>query len=194
MENAHLASVEKLRSYAAIPVEKKYDSVIGHTGYVGVNHYQAAKGALTCLPLLKKNGICLLAACHTDPDPIGGANYKRMLRLLGRLGPEKFVDSILSPSWTFVPEQWEAQMWARLFKKIPPSNLIYCSFEIPEGSFYWIPGQDARTIVPGTTNLQELVEKSLAWAAEKIQSQSGREPQIALLLDGPYGIPIEKED
>lgn len=194
LENAHLASVDKLRSYAAIPVEKKYDIVIGHTGYVGVNHYQAAKGALTSLPLLKKNGICLLAACHTDSDPIGGANYKRMLCLLDKLGPEKFVDSILSPSWTFVPEQWEAQMWARLFEKIPPSNLIYCSFEIPEDSFSWIPGQDAKTIAPGAANLQELVEKSLAWAAEKLQSLSGREPQIALLLDGPYGIPIEKED
>lgn len=190
MESTHLASVEKLRSYAAIPVEKKYDIVIGHTGYVGVNHYQAAKGALTCLPLLKKNGICLLAACHTDSDPIGGANYKRMLRLLGELGPEKFVDSILDPSWTFVPEQWEAQMWARLFKKIPPSNLIYCSLEIPEDSFSWIPGQDARTIVPEAANLRELVEKSLTWAVARLRSQSGREPQIALLSDGPYGIPV----
>ena len=194
MENAHLASVEKLRSYAAIPVEKKYDIVIGHTGYVGVNHYQAAKGAPTCLPLLKKNGICLLAACHTDSDPIGGVNYKRMLRLLGRLGPERFVDSILSPSWTFVPEQWEAQMWARLFKKIPPSNLIYCSLEIPEDSFSWIPGQDARATVAGAASLQELVEKSLAWAVESLRFQSGQEPQIALLLDGPYGIPFAKRD
>lgn len=194
MESAHLASVEKLQSYAAIPVEKKYDIVIGHAGYVGVNHYQAAKGALTCLPLLKKNGICLLAACHTDSDPIGGANYKRMLRLLGELGPEKFVNSILSPSWTFVPEQWEAQMWARLFKKIPPSNLIYCSIELPEDSFSWIPGQDARTIVPEATNLQALVEESLTWAIRKLQSQSGSEPRIALLADGPYGIPVEKID
>jgi len=192
LESAHLAAVEKLRSYAAIPVEKEYDIVLGHAGFVGVNHYQAAKGALTCLPLLKKNGICLLAAYHGDPDPVGGLNYKRMIKLLSELGAEKFMEKILNPSWTFVPEQWEAQMWARLFRKIPPENLIYCSKEIAEEHFSWIPGKDARTIVPEAKSLQELVEKSLAWAVRTLRRRLGQEPQIAFLPDGPYGIPVPK--
>ncbi|MGB2844895.1 MAG: nickel-dependent lactate racemase [Candidatus Aminicenantaceae bacterium] len=191
LESAHLAAVKKLRSYAAIPVKKKYDLVISHAGFVGVNHYQAAKGALTCYPLLKKNGICLLAASHTDLDPIGGTNYKRMVRLLGELGEEKFTKKILDPSWIFVPEQWEAQMWARLFKKIPPENLIYCSLEIPEESFSWLPAEDARVIAPESKNLQELMEKSIVWAVKKLRHSLGREPQIAFLSDGPYGIPVE---
>ncbi|GAI57332.1 unnamed protein product, partial [marine sediment metagenome] len=45
------------------------------------------------------------------------------------LGEKKFMEMILDPSWIFVPEQWEAQMWARLFKKIPPEDLIYCSLK-----------------------------------------------------------------
>jgi len=190
LESAHLAAVRKLRSWAAIPVKKKYDLVLGHTGFVGVNHYQAAKGALTCIPLLKKNGICILAAYHTDPDPIGGSNYKRMIRLLEDMGEEKFMEKILDPSWSFVPEQWEAQMWARLFKKIPPEDLIYCSFEIPKESFSWLPGTDARTLVPKAKTLQELVEKSLAWAVKHLCLRLGREPQIVFLPDGPYGIPV----
>ena len=190
LESAHLAAVEKLRSYAAIPVEREYDIVLGHTGFVGVNHYQAAKGALTCLPLVKKNGICILAAFHSDPDPVGGSNYKRMIKLLAEIGVEKFMKAILDPSWAFVPEQWEAQMWARLFSKIPPENLIYCSQEIPEESFAWIPGKDARIIAPEAKSLKELVEKSLEWAVKTFRSRSGREPQIAFLPDGPYGIPL----
>lgn len=193
MERAHLAAVEKLRSYAAIPVKSPYDLVLSHTGFVGVNHYQAAKGALTCAPLLRKNGICLLATYHSDPDPIGGSNYKRMIRLVTELGPEKFTNMILDQSWTFVPEQWEAQMWTRLFQKIPPSNLIYCSLEIPEQSFSWLPAKDARTLVPKARTIQELVEKSLVWAVEKLRLSLGKEPQIALLPDGPYGIPVEKK-
>jgi len=192
LESAHLAAVEKLRSYAAIQVDKEYDIVVGHTGFVGVNHYQAAKGALTCLPLVKKNGICLLAAFHSDSDPVGGSNYKRMIKLLAEMGAGKFMKAILDPKWTFVPEQWEAQMWARLFGKIPPENLIYCSREIPEGFFSWIPGTDARKIVPGTKSLKELVEKSMDWAVNAFRSRSGREPQIAFLPDGPYGIPFVK--
>ena len=192
LESAHTAAVAKLRSYAAIPVKKKYDLVLGHAGFVGVNHYQAAKGALTCNPLLKENSICLLAAHHTDPDPVGGSNYKKMIRLLAEVGEKKFMEMILDPSWTFIPEQWESQMWARLFKKIPPENLIYCSLEIPEESFSWLPGTDARTIAPESKNLKELVEKSLAWAVKKLRRRMRREPQIAFLPDGPYGIPVKK--
>lgn len=194
LESAHMAAFEKLKSYAAIPVDKKYDLVISHTGYVGVNHYQAAKGALTCLPLLEEDGTCLLVAYHTDPDPIGMTNYKRMLRLLKEKGPEKFMETILSPSWIFVPDQWEAQMWARLFNKIQMENLIYCTFEISEEAFSKIPGRDARTIVPDAKDLQELVEKSMDWVYKKLSLRLGQEPRIAFLPDGPYGIPIEQEE
>jgi nickel-dependent lactate racemase len=194
MESAHLAAVKKLRTWAEIPVKKEYDLVLSHTGFVGVNHYQAAKGALTCIPLIKKGGICVLAAQHTDPDPIGGANYKRMIRRLGELGEKKFMETILETSWIFVPEQWEAQMWARLFKKIPPEDLIYCSLEIPEESFSWIPGTDARTLATKAKTLKELVEMSFAWAGEKLRLRLGREPQIAFLPDGPYGIPVKTNE
>ncbi len=194
LESAHLAAFEKLKSYAAIPFDKKYDLVISHTGYVGVNHYQAAKGALTCLPLLEEDGTCLLVAYHTDPDPIGRTNYKKMLRLLKEKGPEKFMETILSPSWIFVPDQWEAQMWARLFNRIQMENLIYCTFEISEEAFSKIPGRDARTIVPEARDLQELVEQSLDWAYKKLSLRLGQEPRIAFLPDGPYGIPVEHEE
>ncbi len=193
LESAHMASVQKLRSYAAIPVEHKYDLVIGHAGFVGVNHYQAAKGALVCIPLLKENAICILAAYHTDLDPIGGPNYKRMMHFIGELGTENFMNTILDPSWHFVPEQWEAQMWARLFRKIPPENLIYCSLEIPEESSSWLPGTDARTIVPEAESLKELVERSIIWAVKELRHRLGREPRVAFLPDGPYGIPVEKK-
>ena len=70
---------KKIKSYAAIPVHKKYHIILTHAGFVGVNHYQAAKGAALCAPIIKDNGICILAAHHTDLDPIGGKNYKKMM-------------------------------------------------------------------------------------------------------------------
>lgn len=190
LEKAHRKAFEKLRSYAAIPVQKKYDLVVTHAGYVGVNHYQAAKGALVCARMVKEQGMCLLAAHHTDRDPIGRENYKKMLRLLGEKGSEKFIWMILDPEWTFVPEQWEAQMWTRLFERTPPENLLYCCQDIPEEDFNWIPGKDARSVAGKTKNLAQLVDRSIAWAVETLHARLNRPPEIAILPDGPYGIPV----
>ncbi len=194
MDKAFLAAFDKLKSYAAIPVTKKYDIVLSHTGYVGVNHYQAAKGALTCAPLAKEGGMCLLAAHHTDPDPVGSLNYKKMMRLLAHEGRKKFLNMIIDPAWDFVPEQWEAQMWTRLFQITPPEHLIYCTLDIPRHSFSWLPGLDARTIAPGSTSLQKLVENAFYWAHDRLHALLGRVPRAAILIDGPYGIPLVEGD
>jgi nickel-dependent lactate racemase len=190
LEEAHEAAYDKLSTYAAIPFQKKYDLVITHAGYVGVNHYQTAKGALVCVPLVKNEGSCILGACHTDKDPIGGKNYKNMLKLLEEVGPEKFIQLILDPSWTFIPEQWEVQMWTRLFEKISPQNLIYCCLEIPDQDFSWILGTNARTIVQETKSLEKLMNKAIGWAVNRQKNQLGHDPDIAVLPDGPYGIPF----
>jgi nickel-dependent lactate racemase len=190
LEKAHQEAVHKLRTYAAIPFRKKYDLVITHAGFVGVNHYQAAKGALVCVPVIREKGMCILAAYHTDKDPIGGENYKRMIKLLGEVGSLKFIQMILKPEWDFVPEQWEAQMWTRLFEKTPPENLLYCSLEMPEDDFDWIPGIDARTVVGESASLQKLMNKTTQWAYSELLDRLGRVPEVCVLPDGPYGIPL----
>ena len=192
LEDTLFNAYNKIKSYAAIPVQKKYDIILTHAGFVGINHYQAAKGAALCAPIIEDDGICILAAHHTDIDPIGGKNYKQMMRFLGEVGTITFCQKILDPSWTFVPEQWEAQMWTRLFKKTPPENLLYCTMEIPEDAFSWLPERDARTIAPEAASLKELVVKSLNWAVKNKLEQLGRDPKVAVLKDGPYGIPLFK--
>jgi hypothetical protein len=190
MEGAHEAAVEKLISYAAIPVNKKYDLVVTHAGFVGINHYQAAKGAVIAASMIKPNGICVLAASHPDADPIGGSNYQAMLKLLGESGQERYLDMILSPDWKFVPEQWEAQMWTRLFRLTPVENLIYCTLDISETDFRWLPGTDARILGGTPTSLAHLTENAITHSVEKLQRILGRDPDIAILPDGPYGIPL----
>ena len=189
LEQALLQAFEKIKTYVTIPVAEQYDIVLSHAGYVGINHYQAAKGAVLCAPILEHNGICLLAAHHRDRDPIGGENYKRMIRLLGEVGAELFLRKILDSSWSFVPEQWEAQMWAKLFSKIPPENCLTCTLDIPEEDFSWLPERDARTVVPKAANLQDLTQKTFDWALAKKKEELGHSPKIAILSDGPYGIP-----
>ncbi len=190
LEKAHNTAVAKLQEYASIPVTKKYDLVISHSGFVGVNHYQAAKSAVVCSSIIKDSGFCVLASHHTDTDPVGGPLYKKMLRFLGEKGAEHFVKLITDPSWEFVPEQWEAQMWARLFQKIPFENLLYTSFEISESDFSWLPGKDARSVASEATSLKELTEQAVSWALKELRRRGREKPEIAVLVDGPYGIPV----
>ncbi len=190
MEAAHIAAFDTLRSYAGIPVKRKYDLVITHGGFVGINHYQAAKGALVCVPLLEPGGACILAGSHPDSDPIGNPTYKSMMRLLGEIGPYEYLQAILDPDWVFVPDQWEAQMWSRLFQITPPENLIYCTLDIDPDDFQWLPGTDARTLVPHAADLGALLQGSIDTAVRKLTARLGHPPSIAVLPDGPYGIPL----
>ncbi len=190
LEKAHLKAYESLKQYAAIPVEKKYDLVISHTGYVGVNHYQAAKTGVVGALIIKDKGFSVLASHHTDEDPVGSALYKKMMRLLWEKGVQEFERLITEPSWQFVPEQWETQMWARLFRKIPFDHLLYCNQEIPKSDFSWLPGRDARSLFPEASSLKQLTSCSASWALEKLRSQGIKKPEIAVLMDGPYGIPV----
>ncbi|MFQ6038170.1 MAG: nickel-dependent lactate racemase [Candidatus Aminicenantales bacterium] len=193
LDEAHRKAVEKLKTYAAIPARKTYDMVITHTGYVGVNHYQAAKGALVSVPVLREGGVCILAAVHPDKDPIGGANYRQMIRLLTRLGSDRFLEKILDPSWEFVPEQWEAQMWTRLFRKTRPENLIYATLDIPPEDFDGLPAKDARDLIPDAEDLPGLANGAVRWGLETLEKRLGRAPKIAVLQDGPYGIPLPEK-
>ena len=190
MEHAHLEAFHKLKAYAGIPVDRKYDLVVTHGGFVGINHYQAAKGGLVCVPVLEPGGVCILAGLHPDSDPIGGAKYKAMMRLLGEIGPYEYLDAILDPDWTCVPEQWEAQMWSRLFLITPPENLVYCTQDRAPSDFAWLPGTDARTLVPDAPDLGTLLQGSIDLAVRTLEAKLGRRPSVAVLPDGPYGIPI----
>ena len=190
MELAHLRAVDKIKSYVGFATDRDYDLVISHAGFVGTNHYQAAKAAVICSSLLRQEGICVLATDHTQADPIGGPSYRKMLRLLGDMGAEKYEEMITDPDWSFFTEQWEPQMWGRLFSKTPPDNLYYCTLSIPPEAFSWIPGRDARTFSPNTSNLDSLVNETIKSAIKTLRSRLGRDPEIAVLKDGPYAVPL----
>ncbi|MFB0518601.1 MAG: lactate racemase domain-containing protein, partial [Acidobacteriota bacterium] len=194
LEQAQLEAVAKLHRYVTIPVNKKYDLVITHGGFVGVNHYQSAKAAVIASYIIQQGGMCILAASLSEPDPIGSENYKKIVSILKNEGTKRFLKLIFDSSWVFVPGQWQAQMWCRLLTKIPQEHLIYCCEELPEEAFTCLPGKNARTIAPGKSGLQELVEQSIDYAIKELRGSFRREPSIAFLADGPYGIPIASDN
>ena len=125
-------AVRKIKTYVEIPVEKEFDIVLTHGGYVGRNHYQLAKAAVGALAAVKKGGTVIVAADNRDAEPIGGPEYKTLIHLLKLQGPDGYVEVLRSPSWKFTKDQWEPEVWGRVLRKVGEEGLIYCTADIPQ--------------------------------------------------------------
>jgi nickel-dependent lactate racemase len=197
LEAAHMRAVEKIREYVTIPIRKAYDVVVTHAGFVGINHYQACKAAVVAGGALKPGGWLILIGNNTDTDPVGSANYRSILFLLKFMGSGKFNRLIRSKDWPFVPDQWEVQMWAKLFDKIPMDHFTYYSPHLTEADFKVLPGEDGNLHLPGPNrygksleHAAEVVEKALEQAIRAIEEGGQKTVDLAFLSDGPYGIPV----
>lgn len=198
LEEAHKQAVKQIIKYVTIPLNKEYDIVITHAGFVGINQYQAAKAAIVAIPALKPNGKLIMIANNNDKDLIGSEKYKAVLHLLKIIGAKQFNHLILSPDWTFIPDQWQVQMWTRLFSKIPPENFIYYSPRLSSCDYKIIPGVDGNIFLPRSErykgnfkNAAQVIEKAVEAAIYELKSAAQEKIRIAYLADGPYGVPIK---
>jgi nickel-dependent lactate racemase len=196
---AHRSAVAKIREYVVIPLERRYDLVIIPGGFVAVNHYQAAKAAIEASRAVKPGGMIVLAARHSDPDPVGSGDYKRSLEMLKRHGAKGFLKTIKSQDWVFTHDQWETQMWGKVLEAIgAEENLTYCCLEIPEQEYSFLPGISGMNLLTPEERasgrsavelMQMMVERAVSGALDELRRRLGREPEVLFLPDGPYGVP-----
>ncbi|MGA2547350.1 MAG: nickel-dependent lactate racemase [Rectinemataceae bacterium] len=200
LEEAHAAAVAKVKSYVSVGVDGEYDIVVTHAGYVGINHYQAAKAAVAATGALKTGGHLVLIADNTDgANPVGSLAYRTCLQLLTVVGAEAFDRLLLSDAWTFIPEQWQVQKWAEVFKRIPMGNFIYFAPQLDERHWSGLPGIDGAAFVEperrgrlSLSDAADVVERALSSIIARSGVEGRPEPRIAYLADGPYGIPFNR--
>lgn len=197
LERSHDKAVELVRRVVTIPVDREYDVVLTHGGYVGINHYQNAKAACNALPIVRENGFLVLAACERDEDPIGPATYKTLLHLLKLQGPDGYLAALLNPAWKFTRDQWEPQMWGKVIEKIGEGGVLYCTAFIPEEEQRRVPGTPGWDFLPPRVfpqdgeATQEMVRNALVYACHH-PKWGNRKPSVAFIVEGPYGIPCVK--
>ena len=194
LKEAHEAAVEYLKSYTAVPYEGEYDIVFTHAGFVGINHYQVAKAGCVAARIIKPGGHVLMVADNADTDPVGSLAYRTVLQLLTLNGPDAVDKILLSPDWTFIPEQWQVQMWNRLYRKIPLNNFHYYSPQFGEEEYRLIPGSRLTELagVSAEGSAESVLPQMISKAIENLKKQhkGPGNPRIAYLKDGPYGIPL----
>jgi len=191
---AHEAAAALVRDYVSVPVEREYDIILTHGGYVGRNHYQAVKAAHNALPAIRKGGTLIVATDNRDEDPIGGPEYRSLLHMLKIQGAEHYMRMIETPGWCFTKDQWEPEMWAKVFRKINTEDFVYCTHTIPRQDYCLIPGRcgldflHTETERPPARMAGEMVGNAIRFAVAASRSK-GIEPTVAFIREGPYAIP-----
>jgi len=139
-----------------------------------------------------------MVANNNDIDLIGSEKYKAVLHLLKIIGAKQFNHLLLSHDWTFIHDQWQVQMWGRLFSKIPPENFIYYSPRLSFNGYKIIPGIDGNMFLPankrykGTLKgISQIIESATDKIDKEFKVKGKKEFSIAFLSHGPYGVPMK---
>ena len=186
LEKAHEEGVKKLISDVQVTGCGRPDVVITHAGFVGINHYQSAKCAVSSLGILRENGYLIILADNTDAgDIVGSSNYKTTLALLKTVGARNYDRVISSPDWTFIPDQWQVQQWAKVFKRIPQDHMFFCSPQMHASGYNLYPGTDGAAVGKGAGEdfYNDCIENIMNFIQEK---EGGRKLSVSYIADGPY--------
>jgi len=193
---AHMEAFKMIKAYAEIPLERQFDIVLTHGGYVGRDHYQTAKAAVGAIPAVKQGGVIIIAANNRDMEPIGSINYKTLSHLLKLQGPDGYLDLLRNPRWRFTKDQWEPEVWGKPLRIVPEQGLIYCSGEIPEEEYAILPGTSGYEFLTaelkGRSNVekaQTMVQNALIYSYYQLRRRN-IEPSVGYIREGPYAIPV----
>lgn len=195
VEASHLAAYRHVKDVAAIPLEREYDVVLTHGGYVGLNHYQAVKAACNALPAVREKGIVILLTRERDVDLIGPTTYRTLLHLLKLQGWEGYLRTLRSPGWRFTRDQWEPQMWGKVLAKVGEEGLVYCSAVLPPKEAEIVPGRLGWEFLdpdaPGTEEerARAMLQNAVV-ACVHDPRWEGRRPSFAFVREGPYAVPV----
>jgi nickel-dependent lactate racemase len=199
MVEVNQKAFELIKSYAEIPIEKEFDIVLTHSGYVGRDHYQTAKAGVGALPAVKKGGIIIIAANNRDLiEPIGSPEYRSLIHLLKLQGPDGYLNLLRTPVWKFTKDQWEPEVWGKVLRKVGEEGLIYCSLEIERKNYCLLPGicgldfLKDRRVKPSLEKAQEMVQNAVLFAVSRYL-EKGMEPTFAFIREGPYAVPVLKK-
>ncbi|MCL5985114.1 MAG: nickel-dependent lactate racemase [Actinobacteria bacterium] len=169
LEEAYLKGVEFSKKVTEIKCKQQVDVVLTtNGGYpLDVTLYQAVKGMVGALPLVKKGGTVIIASeCS---EGIGSKEFYELLRTTSDL--EAFVRKLYDNNY-FVIDQWEVEELAKAKRK---ADIIVYSIGIKDEDF---PSH----LIEKTTDLNESILKTLA--------KYGESATISVIPDGPYVVPL----
>ncbi len=165
MVESHLAGTQFVEKYAKVAIPTPVDAVIvSSAGYpLDTTFYQAIKGLLTAVEIVKQGGsILLVAACS---EGIGSKPFTDLLFKTDDL--TAFVQGLYNPA-NFVIDQWQLEELAKVARK---ADIYFYTDGIPYQ-------QRSKLFVHPLRTPQEGIQEFFARYGENVQ--------IAAIPEGPY--------
>ncbi len=116
LEQAHETGVAFLREHSQCPAITADIVITGNGGYpLDQNLYQSPKAVATAEACAGEDGVIIM--CCGCADGMGGQHFEKLITMGTPEEIEKFLSGI--PPKESIPEQWCAQIYARILKKHP---------------------------------------------------------------------------
>jgi nickel-dependent lactate racemase len=165
LEEAHAAGVRLVERHVRADLDRPADIVITSAGGFPLDdtYYQAIKGPVAALNVVRRGGTIILAAAITEG--IGSAEFQRLLAETKR--PDDFIARITTGG-LFSIDQWMLQHLCQVLRK---AEIILVSGGLASDATHGLLVSTAPT-----------VEAALAHCREKY----GTRPHIAVMPQGPY--------
>lgn len=168
LEQAHAAGVRAVEARVSAALDRPADVVVtSAAGFpLDETYYQAIKGMVAALNVVRRGGTIILAAAITEG--LGGAEFQRLLAETAT--PDDFMARVTSPDF-FTVDQWMMQHLCQVRRK---AEVIVVSH-----------GLAARP----PTNLFASTAPTVEEALARCRGQYGPRPHVAVLPEGPYVLP-----
>lgn len=162
---SHLAGAKFVETQAKVTVPQPVDAaLVSSAGYpLDTTFYQAVKGLLTAVEIIKPNGsIILVAECSQG---IGSKPFTELILKTQDL--KQFIHDIYDPA-NFVIDQWQLEELAKVAQKAE----IYCYAD-------GIPYEQLKDLFVHPIRTPEE-------GVERVLSKHGADAKIAAIPEGPY--------
>ena len=113
-------------------------------------------------------------------------------------GADRYLKMIEAPGWRFTKDQWEPEMWAKVFRKIDEERFFYCTHTIPRETYDLLPGRCGLDCLAEegwcspVQAVREMVETALRFAVADYRKK-GIEPSVAFIREGLRNPPVSQQ-
>lgn len=173
LEAAHEAGVAFVREHSSCKAVRGDIVVTSNGGYpLDQNLYQSPKAVATAEVCCKENGIIIM--CCACADGMGGTHFEKLVTM----GTPDEINAYLSkiPPQETIPEQWCAQIYARILKKF---TMILVTDRLDHELVR------KANMIPATS-LDEAMELALA--------RKGKDAKVVVIPDGVAVLATEEKE